>query len=200
MASQRAGSLMLGSILIGLGFLFLLFQFVPGLGHWARIERFWPLIIVGVGAALLLAAVAARIPPLAIPGAIVGGIGSLLFMQNLTGYWASWAFAWTLIPGFVGIGIILSGLLSGEADKALRTGGSLVAVSALLFVVFATLLGPFGVLSRFWPLLLILAGLYFLTRPWFGTNRLNRPTTLIEEKLTGEELTGEEVDKRENLT
>ncbi|MCL4862517.1 MAG: hypothetical protein KJZ93_24095 [Caldilineaceae bacterium] len=194
MASQRAGSLVIGFVLIGFGFLFLLFQLVPGLNQWARIDRIWPLLVVGVGVAFLIAAVAARIPPLAIPGAIVGGIGSLLFMQNLTGYWASWAFAWTLIPGFAGIGIILSGLLSGESTKALRAGGALVAVSALLFVIFAAFLGPFGVLSRFWPLLLILAGLYFLARNWLGTSRVSRATALTDKEID------ETVEKRENPT
>src|SRR5688572_19351282 len=108
MTQQRAGNLIGGAILIGLGVLFLLFQLLPGLGSLLRIELFWPLIIVGAGAVLLLMALLTRTPQLAIPGCIVGGIGCLLFVQNATGYWDSWAYAWALIPGFVGVGIILS--------------------------------------------------------------------------------------------
>jgi hypothetical protein len=164
MTENRAGSLIGGVVLIGLGLLFLLFQFVPGLTDWVRVDRFWPLIIVGVGIALLVGAVVGRIPPLAVPGCVVGGIGCLLFVQNATSYWESWAFAWTLIPGFVGLGLIISGLLSGAVDSPIRRGVGLLAVSALLFVVFAAFLGPFGSLARFWPVLLIGAGVLLLGR------------------------------------
>lgn len=164
MAQQRIGNLIGGVVLIGLGMLFLLFQFIPGLGNLFRIDLFWPLIIIAVGALFLTAAVATRTPPLAIPGSIIGGIGCLLFLQNITGYWESWAFAWTFIPGFVGVGIALNGLLSGKVNEGLRSGGVLIAISFALFVVFATFLGPFAFLSRLWPLLLIFAGLALLAR------------------------------------
>jgi hypothetical protein len=161
---QRLGNLIGGLLLIALGMLFLLFQFIPGLDNFFRIDLFWPLIIIGVGAAFLVAAVAARTPPLAIPGSIIGGIGCLLFIQNLTGYWESWAFAWTFIPGFVGVGLALNGLLSGKATEGLRAGGILIAISFILFVIFATFLGPFSFLRQLWPLLLVLAGLALLGR------------------------------------
>lgn len=174
MNSQRASSLAVGLVLIGLGFLFLLLQLVPGLSRFVRIDLFWPLIVVGVGAVLLVAAVVTRVPGLAIPGSIVGGIGCLLFFQNLTGYWDSWAYAWTLLPGFVGVGIILNGLLSGEPASSLRAGATLVAISFGLFVIFAAFLGPFGFLARLWPLLLIVAGLFLLGRQLLGMNAERR--------------------------
>jgi hypothetical protein len=164
MTENRAGSLIGGVVLIGLGLLFLLFQFVPGATDWLQVDRFWPLIIVGVGAALLIVAVVGRIPPLAIPGCIVGGIGCLLFVQNATGYWESWSFAWALIPGFVGLGLIISGLLSGNVGDPIRRGLGLLVVSAVLFIIFAAFLGPFGSLARFWPVLLIVAGVLVLGR------------------------------------
>jgi hypothetical protein len=169
MDTQRTSNLAVGLALIGLGFLFLLLQLVPGLHRLLRIDLFWPLIVVGVGAVLLVAAVLYRVPGLAIPGSIVGGIGCLLFFQNLTGYWESWAYAWTLIPGFVGVGIILNGLLSREPAGSLRAGATLVAISFGLFVVFAAFLGPFGFLGRLWPVLLIVAGLLLLGRQLLST-------------------------------
>lgn len=172
MTQQRAGNLIGGAVLIGLGVLFLLLQLIPGIGVFVRIDLFWPLIIIAVGAIFLFAALLTRTPPLAIPGCIVGGIGCLLFVQNITGYWESWAFTWTLIPGFVGVGIILSGLLGDRPTEQLRAGGTLLVISAVLFVIFGAFLGPFHFLGRLWPLLLILAGVALL-----GRNLLQKPTT-----------------------
>jgi hypothetical protein len=164
MVQQRIGNLLGGVLLIGLGMLFLLIQLIPGLDNFFRIDLFWPLIIIGVGAIFLVAAVATRTPPLAIPGCIIGGIGCLLFIQNITDYWESWAFAWTFIPGFVGVGLALNGLLSGKANEGLRVGGILIAISFTLFVIFATFLGPFAFLRQLWPLILVFAGLALLGR------------------------------------
>jgi hypothetical protein len=164
MMQQKAGNLIGGVVLVGLGLLFLLLQLIPGLSGLVRIDLFWPLIIVAVGAIFLLAALLTRTPPLAIPGCIVGGIGCLLFVQNATGYWESWAFAWTLIPGFVGVGLIFNGLLGGGAKDTVRAGGGLLLTSAVLFVIFATFLGPFNFLGRLWPLALIVVGLLLLGR------------------------------------
>jgi hypothetical protein len=168
MTRTTVGNLIGGVMLVGLGMFFLLLQLVPGLGVLVRMDLLWPFIVIGVGMGLLGAAVFARTPPLAIPGSIVSGIGSLLLVQNLTGYWESWAFVWTLIPGFVGIGLILSGLLGQDPTHALHSGVRLLAISAILFVVFGAFLGPFA-LGRFWPVLLILAGFVLVGRQLLTT-------------------------------
>ncbi|MDQ3247822.1 MAG: hypothetical protein M3Q45_01310, partial [Chloroflexota bacterium] len=121
-----------GLVLIGLGVILLFFPLFPGLGRLIRMDQLWPLIVVAVGAGLFVMAVLTRTPPLAIPASIVGGIGMLLFFQNATGYWDSWAFAWTLIPGFVGVGLILRGLLAGELQQGLQAGSRLLAISFVL--------------------------------------------------------------------
>ncbi len=51
-----------------------------------------------------------QVSGLAIPGSIITGIGLLLLFQNLTSYWESWSYGWTLIIIFVGAGIYLAGL------------------------------------------------------------------------------------------
>jgi hypothetical protein len=116
MDRRRRSSLAAGLVLILLGAWFLVAQWVPGLQTWFS----WPLTIVGVGVLLLIIGLLTRVPAMAVPACIVGGIGGLLYWQNATGNWESWAYAWTLIPGFVGVGIVLSGLLGGEiaADPA----------------------------------------------------------------------------------
>ena len=103
MDSQRRSSLVGGLVLVLLGALFLAVQWLPGLQLWFS----WPLIIIGIGVLLLIVGLLTGVPAMAIPACIVGGIGGLLYWQNATGNWESWAYAWTLIPGFVGVGMVL---------------------------------------------------------------------------------------------
>lgn len=160
---EKRSSIIGGLILILVGSLFLLLQLVPGLAEQVDMARQWPLIIVAVGGFFLLAALLGT-PPLAIPGSIVGGIGGLLYYQNLTGNWDSWAYAWALIPGFVGIGIFLMNLLQGRLKHGLHEGGSLMVISAIMFVVFGAFFNGLGGLGRYWPVLLILAGGWMLVK------------------------------------
>lgn len=165
---QRKGSLVAGVILIAVGAFFLLLPLFPNVADLIDIGEQWPLIIVAIGAIFLLGALLGT-PSLAIPGSVLAGIGSLLYYQNLNDAWESWAYAWTLIPAFVGIGMILMGLLQGSSPKLMKNGGRLVLVSFILFVVFGTLLGGLLSFSVIGPILLILFGLWVL-----ATNLLKR--------------------------
>jgi hypothetical protein len=156
-----------GAVLVLLGILFLAIQLIPGLSSWIRIEYSWPLIIIGVGVMLLLLGLIVNAPGMAVPACIVGGIGGLLYYQNLTGDWESWAYAWALIPGFVGIGTILMGLLGHDTRKSLEGGIWLVLISLVLYAIFGSFLGGINVLGKYWPTLLILMGLLMLIRPLF---------------------------------
>lgn len=161
--SQIAG----GLLLILLGAFWLAAQFIPEAQAWlARIDwsSGWPLIVVGVGAFLLVFGLAVGEPGMAVPACIVGGIGGLLFWQNLTGEWESWSYAWALIPGFVGAGTILAGLLGGNARGAIGGGLWLIFISLVLFVIFGSFLGGQRMLGDYWPALLIVAGLFLLVR------------------------------------
>jgi hypothetical protein len=168
-ASRRSG-LVGGLILIFIGGAFLAAQFVPGIRSWFRAENSWPLIVIGVGIVLVVLALALRTPPLAIPGCIVSGIGCMLFYQNATGNWESWAYAWTLIPGFVGLGVILSGLMEGQSIRSLASGLWLMLISLVAFVIFGSFLG-LGRFTPYWPVLLVLGGLLILGQTVFGRRR-----------------------------
>ena len=99
--------------------------------------EFWPFIVIGVGAVFLLSALLTRTGGLAIPGCIVGGIGGILYYQTISGNWpAGRTCGRPSIPGFVGVGIILAGLLSRERARFDTGGLILIAISAMGFVIF----------------------------------------------------------------
>jgi hypothetical protein len=168
MRHYRRSNLAVGLILILIGAWFLAIQVFPNLRVWFNVRFSWPLIIIGVGVLLLLIGLLAGEPGMAVPACIVGGIGGLLYYQNLTGNWESWAYAWTLIPGFVGAGVILSGLLGNRPKRSLGSGLNLIVISLVLFLVFAAFLGGPNVFGPFWPLLIILLGLWLIVRPLFN--------------------------------
>lgn len=164
MDRQRRSNLVVGVILLLVGAWFLAVQFVPELGDLVNIEFSWPFIVIGVGLLLFVLGLLIGVPEMAVPACIVGGIGGLLYWQNATGRWESWAYAWTLIPGFVGVGIILTGLLKGRMRKALVEGGGALVTSLVLFAIFSSFLGGVNLFGDYWPVLLILLGVWVLIR------------------------------------
>jgi hypothetical protein len=138
----------------------LLLGLLAAVGLWIfRAQISWPSILWGMGALFLLVALISSIAPLAIPGTILGGLGLLLAWQNLTGAWDSWAFAWPLIPAFVGIGLFLAFLRS----RTMRVIGlSMLMWSLVAFALFGIFFAGHGTLVYLWPAILILAGIVVL--------------------------------------
>jgi hypothetical protein len=160
---EKRGSIIGGLILIAAGMLFLLLQINTEIAAGLNLELQWPLIIIGIGLLFIVGALLGT-ASLAVPGMIVGGVGALFYYQNLTGNWESWAYVWALIPGFVGLGLILMGLLDREQRSSIRGGITLIIISLVLFAIFGGFLGGFGILQQFWPVLLIVAGIMILLR------------------------------------
>jgi hypothetical protein len=154
----------LGVLLVLAGAVFLAQQFYPDLQVWDYFTFSWPVYVIGAGVLLLLLGLLVGAPGMAVPATVVAGIGGVLYWQETTGNWNSWAYTWTLIPGFVGLGIILEALLEGKPHNGLRAGGSLMVISAILFVIFASFMGGPALLGTYWPVLLILIGLWFIIR------------------------------------
>lgn len=165
---QKRSSITAGLIMITVGVIFLLINLFPEFASQLDIARQWPLLIVAVGGFFLLGALFGT-PDLATPGSIIAGIGGILYYQNLTGNWASWAFVWTLIPGFAGVGIVLSALMGRRGRGQLREGSRLIGISLILFFIFAAFFNGLGNIGNYWPVLLIAAGVWMLFR-----NRLTR--------------------------
>ncbi len=162
MSKHNRTNMIGGILLILVGAWFLAMQFFPELGGWINIEWSWPLIIIGVGVFLLVLGLLVGEPGMAVPAVIVSGIGGILYYQNTTGDWGSWAYAWTLIPGFVGLGILLAGLLGGTLRKDLAGGLTMIVISVVLFAIFSSFLGDQQLLGDWWPLLIILLGVWIL--------------------------------------
>lgn len=160
--SRQAARIAFGSLLILLGAFFLAAQLVPAVAQFARAG--WPLAVVLAGVAIFVIGLLTRVAGLATPAATVAGVGALLYYQNTTGDWQSWAYAWTLIPGFAGVGMALSGALGGRKRRGVRRGVSFIALSAVLFAVFASFLGGPVQLRQYWPVALILVGLGIIVR------------------------------------
>ena len=163
MSRAKRGGVAAGVLLVLLGLGALAVQFVPGLQVWFS----WPMIVIGVGVALLILGLLSGEPGMAVPACIVGGIGGLLYWQNATGNWGSWAYAWALIPGFVGLGTIVSGVLGGDGGDV-RGGAWLLLISLILFAVFGSFFGALDILGKYWPVLLILLGVLSLLQGLFG--------------------------------
>jgi hypothetical protein len=160
--SQRT-NLVIGLLFIILGGYFLAVRFIPSLDNWIGARFDWPMIIIGVGLLLLVLGVLSGAPGFAIPAAIVGGIGGILSYQNATGDWASWSYMWALIPGFVGVGTILHGLMSVDNRRGIREGVRLIVISLIMFVIFGSFFGALeSGFVRYWPALLIVYGAYLL--------------------------------------
>jgi len=160
---QRQGVIW-GILLILLGAFFLVTRMMPELFGYV----YWPFFIIGVGGVFLLSSILTRTGGLAIPGCIIGGVGGILYYQALTGHWESWAYMWTLIPGFVGIGVLFAGLLSRDKPRFDSGGLVLIAISAMGFLIFGSAFGsllglPFNLdVGTMWPLFLIGIGIIVL--------------------------------------
>ncbi len=173
MERRKRTRVFLGIILILVGTWFLAAQWFPALKIWESFEFSWPWYVIGSAILLLLLGLLTGEPDMLVPATIVGGVGVLLYWQNETGNWASWAYAWTLIPGFVGIGLILSGLLKGGKRSDLKDGFNLILLSMFLFVIFAAIFGQMEWVSVVGAVLLILVGLSLLLRPLFRRKESN---------------------------
>ena len=124
--------------------------------------------VVLAGAALLVIGLLVGAADMAVPACIVAGIGCILYYCNASGNWNSWAYMWTLIPGFVGIGSILSGLLGENFKASVSNGLNALIVSVILFAVFGTFFHAwslFGVYSEYVPIALLFLGGIWLILP-----------------------------------
>src|SRR5271157_4601430 len=172
MNRQNRTQLALGILLVLLGAWFIAVRQVPILQPFSDLNLDWPFYVMGAGAILLLIGLVTEAPRMAIPAAIVAGIGGILYYQNMHSDWESWSFMWTLIPGFVGVGNILAGLLGDDTRHNFGRGMNLIIISAVLFLIFAAIFNRINMLGNYGAAgLLILLGLYVIGRGLMSSRR-----------------------------
>ncbi|MBE3066475.1 MAG: hypothetical protein IMZ73_03445 [Chloroflexi bacterium] len=168
MDKKNRTQLVLGLLLILVAGWLIATRIKPDLANILHLTFDWPMWVMFAGAALLVIGLLVGAPDMAIPACIVAGIGGILYYQNATNNWESWAYLWTLIPGFVGIGQILSGIIGGDFMANLREGLRLLVTSAILFTIFATIFNAwtiFGSYSAYVPIaLLFVLGIWLIVR------------------------------------
>jgi hypothetical protein len=127
-----------------------------------------------IGAGLLLLGLILGSPGMAVPAAVVAGIGGLFYYFESVGDWADW-YMWLLVPGFVGVGSVLAGLLGDQTRHNLKRGLNLMVISAVLFLVFSSVMGGWDKLGGYAPaVIIILLGLWLLGRGLFKSWRQSR--------------------------
>jgi hypothetical protein len=145
----------------------------------------WPFFVLGPGAVFLYYAITGDSSKagLAVPGAMITGTGAILFYQNLTGHWTSWAYIWALYPVFLGLALVFVGRRTHN-ERTLHTGDGFVKWGLLGFIGLWALFelfifgGNSQLITVLVPLALIAAGVVLLTR-----NRTsNKPKSPVAEK------------------
>jgi hypothetical protein len=173
---QNRARLIVGAVLVLLGIFFLFGELVEQVFNFRIGQYTWPLTILIPGVLLYLTAFVTDQKTsrgLLAAGSLISAVGFLLFVQNLTGWWATWAYAWALIfPTSIGLGKMLFGLLRQHEDL-LSEGWRLTKIGAtILFfgvVFFELLIGVsgfrfFGLRGFCFPVALVILGLVILLR------------------------------------
>ncbi|RIK30226.1 MAG: hypothetical protein DCC56_07770 [Anaerolineae bacterium] len=161
---KNRSNLVLGILLIAIGGWLVATRQIPSLQNFTEnmTGATWT---IAAGALILVIGLLTGAPGMAVPASIVAGIGGILFYQDRVGDYASWSYMWTLIPGFVGVGTILAGLLGENTRRNLGGGLRMIGFSAVLFLIFGTFFGDLDFLGEYGvAIILILLGLFILAR------------------------------------
>jgi hypothetical protein len=145
----------------------------------------WPLIIVGIGAALLLLGLTVSAEQgMVVGGTVVTTVGLVLLFQDQTGRWETWAYAWALVgPAASGLGLALWGLRTANGTD-LRNGtwallGGL-ALFAIGFLFFEGVIGLSGerlpIAEWVLPAAVIGIGVVVLLRGLLSRGETDQPT------------------------
>jgi hypothetical protein len=134
--NQNRSTIIVGAILIIVGLAFLVGQSLD----LVQIELVWPMIIIAAGAAFFIGMLLGgkATGALAIPGSIIAMVGLILLVQDLTGWWESWSYAWALIIVAVGIGTYIFGVWSDKPELR-KSGWDTIKVGVTLFIVFGAI-------------------------------------------------------------
>lgn len=163
MNSSARGSVFVAGLLILLGVLILVFN-ITGIGF----GKTWPMIFLVLAAGFYLPyfvwpSARKGLAALFIPGSIMLTLGLFFFYNTLTGDWVSWAWGWALIPGGVGLGLLLAGWLGSWDSTVMWVGIWMMVGAVAVFGFFGALFGTVT-MKAIGAGLLILVGIALLVR------------------------------------
>ncbi|MGH2352936.1 MAG: hypothetical protein ACRDJN_15105 [Chloroflexota bacterium] len=151
-STREAGppALAIGAILVVVGVLLFIGQLVD-----IGIEDVgWPFLVIAVGAVLLaLGLFVNREQGMVIGGTVVTVVGLVLWYQNSTDHWESWAYAWALVgPAASGLGLALWGLRTGDGGDVRNGTWGLLGGLAIFIVGYLFFEGVIGISGQRLPL------------------------------------------------
>lgn len=154
-----------GVIAIGIALL------VSNLFHFQLIEVLWPGFVLAPGLVLLWPSYNAaperpsRLAFLAVPGAMLVTVATLLFVMNLTNHFEAWAYSWPLVLAAAAWGLMYMRRFE-PAHRVHHNGYNFMRLMVLLamgLVVFFELI-IFGSFNPLLPLGVIAFGVYLLVK------------------------------------
>jgi hypothetical protein len=140
----------------------------------------WPAIVIGIGVVILvLGLFVNREEGMVIGGTVVTTVGLVLFYQNSTGHWESWAYAWALVgPAASGLGMTLWGIRTGAPTEIRNGTWALLSGLGIFVVGFLFFEGVIGISGREIPIpewvlpaAVIAIGVVILARGMFERRR-----------------------------
>ncbi|RIE16323.1 hypothetical protein [Candidatus Cryosericum septentrionale] len=199
----------LGLLLLAVGAWILVARFIHiDLGAW--LWPFWIIVPGGLIMALGFRDTQRSSKGLVTFGSIVAVTGIILFVQDITGQWQSWAYAWALLfPGSIGLGQYLWGKRAGDVTEVQR-GEKTMQTAFVLFVAFGLFfevvlgLGGFhlGTASRIVvPVLLIAGGaaLYIMSMNG-GRKQVSPPPSRPQSTPVPPQPPVQQVDSQDDIT
>ncbi|MBN1540623.1 hypothetical protein JW992_00635 [candidate division KSB1 bacterium] len=182
MSASDRGLLATASVFILIGVLMLALNFVPG----ANLATLWPLALFVVSLGLLLPLLVwpterKTLAAFFIPALVLFALGVIFLYDTLSGDWASWAFAWILIPTSVGAGLYLAARFGAWGSAAQKVGVWMALCGIALFALLGLLFGSAAV-RIFISILLIVCGILILLPVWLSGKK---ETPAIKKKEAG---------------
>jgi hypothetical protein len=114
----------------------------------------WPAIVIGVGLVLLVLGLTVSAEQgMVIGGTVVTTVGLVLWYQDQTGNWATWAYAWALVgPAASGLGMMLWGFRSGSSSEVRNGTWALLGGLAMFAIGFLFFEGVLGISGEQFPI------------------------------------------------
>lgn len=148
-AVSRTIELLAGLILLGIGFMILVGEWVRSwladLGVDPELWAWWPALLVVLSLFFLVPALFGRQQRrlragMVIPGALLAGVGGALLYTSLTERWEAWSYLWTAFPFSLGLGMYAAGWIA-DAPAFKWIGSGVAGGGVVAYLVFATAFG-----------------------------------------------------------